>query len=112
MRALCHADCAGFAEVMQHKGRGGHAVRNWGIVADFAWVAQKRTLAQILCGVGGISAGRTEVDSRLYSKFYSDKLRVGLQDVVVRAIISLAGGNRRKDDEPVRSRPATRELAT
>ena len=51
----------------------------------------------------------TEADfGRLYSEFYPDKLRVGLQDAFVRAIIILAGGNRGKDDEPVRSRPATK----
>ena len=35
---------------------------------------------------------------RLYSKFYPDKPRVGLQDTFVRDIMILAGGNRGKDD--------------
>ncbi len=84
-------DCAGFAEVVQHRGRGGHAVRNWGIVADFARVAEV-VRHETRASVRGM--GRTEADSRLYSKFYSDKLHVGLQDAIVRAIISLAGGKR------------------
>lgn len=49
------------------------------------------------CGVWGAQKLCTEADfGRLYSKFYPDKLLVGLQDAVVRAIIILAGGNRGK----------------
>ena len=42
------------------------------------------------------SGARQSKYVRLYSEFYPDKPRVGLQDAIVRAIIILAGGNRGK----------------